>query len=565
MSDQSLKDHRPVPVTTRSSRIVAVIIVAVLSLAVLAGVFLFVRYPSGNSLSFGPSQKVCQLTGDTDWDTEAATTARTESNFGFLGTDLGYPVEYNAGNHPNGMALFFGDSRFNPPRRIDAENPESGEADDAIGWVSTQTPPTKDNCLGLMTINAKSPTVVPQAIKQGLFNVPTGGVSSDGVLYGFFWTDHCLHDTDPSRCPGTDSLNKWGSGYLARYRDEDRIEDSETFADPVPLPTGFVLSTAVDSEAAVGLPEEQRLGIYVFGVPHYRASVPYLAYAPPGTIADPWRWKFFIGRKPDGQPSWTSREVWEIGVPEAHPPGHPELFEANSNCDRSVGEFSMTWNRALHVWLLMYQRCNPSGRGGQVVVVRVAAAPWGPWSDESILLDPNRDSPWCHLLWQTPEVKDCGKLRNDVEKSETNIANLNNEIKDATGTLKVSLKAKLALAQTQLDREKEALAKCEKASPPPPPPPGGVSGGCDDRHKDEWIDDDDKAGVSSGEFYAPYVMERYTGPEQTGLPYRRRATIYWLVSTWNPYQVIVMKTSLTIDESATVRVLNGIRSVFGGK
>jgi hypothetical protein len=115
-----------------------------------------------------------------------------------------------------------------------------------------------------------------------------------------------------------------------------------------------------------------------------------------------------------------------------------------------------------------------------------------------------------------------------------------------------------------LDQEKEALARCEKAPPPPPQPPGGV-GGCDARHKDEWLFDPVKAGNQNGDFYAPYVMERYTTPEQTFLPYRRRATIYWLLSTWNPYQVVVMKTSLTIDGSATVRVVRDIRSVFDGK
>jgi hypothetical protein len=532
-------------------------IVAVLSLAVLAGVFLFVSDPFGNSLSFGPSQKVCQLTGEEDWDTLEKIAARTgaDKDYGFSGADGGNPVEYSSINHPNGMALFFGDSRFNPPRG-DANNPED-LPDDALGWVSPQTPPTKENCLGVMEINPKSPTVVP-AIKQGLFNTPTGGISSDGSLYGFFWTAHCLHDKDPTRCPDFDSLNKWGHGELARYKDND-----ETFVDPVPMPRDFALSTAVDSGAAVGLPEEQRLGIYVFGVSHFRASVPYLAYAPPGRISEPSAWLFFIGRKPDGQPSWTSREVWERRGRDAPPPGHPDLFDASGECNRSVGDFSVTWNRALHVWLLMYQRCNPSGRGLQAVVIRVAAAPWGPWSDESILLDPNRDNPWCHLLWQVPSVKNCGKLRIEVGKSEEKIAALNIEINDATGAMKESLKKQLKLMQTQLDREKEALAACEKA-PTAPPPPGGVVG-CGDDHKDEWINDPEKSGKSNGDFYAPYVMERYTTPERTGVPLRRQATIYWLVSTWNPYQVVVMKTTLTIDESATLKLVDGIRSVFGFK
>ena len=251
------------------------------------------------------------------------------------------------------------------------------------------------------------------------------------------------------------------------------------------MPRDFVYSTAVDSEAAPGLPPEQRIGTYVFGVPRYRRSVPYLAYAPLGAMSDPSAWLFFIGLKPDGQPSWTTREVWELRGRNTPPPGRPDLFAA-SGTDRCVGEFSVTWNRALRAWLLLYN-CNTS-EFGQVVIARVAAAPWGPWSRTSIFLDPNRDRSWCHLLWRVPE-----------------------------------------------------------------------EGGCDDRHKDDWIETD-KAGKEDGKFYAPFVMERYTAPEQTFLPYRRRATVYWLLSTWNPYQVIVMKTSLTIDKSWST-----IRSVFDGR
>jgi hypothetical protein len=49
-----------------------------------------------------------------------------------------------------------------------------------------------------------------------------------------------------------------------------------------------------------------------------------------------------------------------------------------------------------------------------------------------------------------------------------------------------------------------------------------------------------------GDFYAPFVMERYTIQDRTFVPGRRRAAIYWLVSTWNPYQVIVMRTVLEV-------------------
>jgi hypothetical protein len=548
MSGQSLKEHPTGSVVRRYSRIVLLGVVAVFSAVVMIAVFLFVYSdPSGYSLSFSASEKVCQLTGKADWDTGENIAERTgaELPFGFTGTDGGYPVEHNSPNHPKGMALFFGDSRFKPPR-LDPEHVED-IPDDAIGWISTHSPPNSDRCLGVMTINPKSPVVGP-TIKQGLFNVATGGISSAGVLYGFFWTAHCNSPDDKAKCPENASLNRWGTGYLAESHD-----DGETFVDRTPMPRDFVLSTAVDGETAFDLPPEQRLGIYVFGVPRHRDSVPYLAYAPPGTIADPGAWKFFVGRKPNGQPSWIDREEWDGG----HRPGHPDLFES-IGCGPHVGEFSVTWNRVLHVWLLLYQDCNPSGSGGQVVVFRVAAAPWGPWSDASILLDPNRDHPWCHLLWEVPRVKRCGILRIEIENSKKHIAVLTEEIDGATGTLKQHLTLQRNIALQQLARDKVDLTRCDRS------PPGGI-GGCDAGHHDDWTGVAKLSGNQNGDFYAPYVMERYTTSEQTFLPSRRRATIYWLLSTWNPYQVVVMKTSLTVEESATAKVVGEFRSVIGTK
>ena len=53
--------------------------------------------------------------------------------------------------------------------------------------------------------------------------------------------------------------------------------------------------------------------------------------------------------------------------------------------------------------------------------------------------------------------------------------------------------------------------------------------------------------IVGGFFYAPFVMDRFTeDTTPSGGP--REATIYWLVSTWNPYQVVVMKSTLQLAE-----------------
>lgn len=52
---------------------------------------------------------------------------------------------------------------------------------------------------------------------------------------------------------------------------------------------------------------------------------------------------------------------------------------------------------------------------------------------------------------------------------------------------------------------------------------------------------------TGGFFYAPFVMERFTQDlTPTGAGETRQAKIYWLVSTWNPYQVVVMQSTLQL-------------------
>jgi hypothetical protein len=50
--------------------------------------------------------------------------------------------------------------------------------------------------------------------------------------------------------------------------------------------------------------------------------------------------------------------------------------------------------------------------------------------------------------------------------------------------------------------------------------------------------------VVAGATYAPFVLNRYTaaadGPG-------RSSTIYWLISTWNPYEVTVMRTTVRVE------------------
>jgi hypothetical protein len=426
----------------------------------------------------GASEKICQLTGDVDWETGRPTAARTLTNFGLDAVDLGYPVE-----HGSKLILMFGDS-WPPPHGggVEGEIPP----DDAVGFTTRHEPPGNDGkCLELQ-INDKPPrafapaTIVgPTRIRQGFFNVPSGGVSANGGLFGFFWTDHCsdgndlgplpnaplVRPTASPKCPETDGRNSIGRNVMARSDDDGR-----TFRNVVQMPAGFVYVVAVNTRLQTALPEDQHLGIFVFGVPRYRASVPYLAQVAAQSLTDLDAWRFFIGRGDNGQPRWASRVEWERGgilntAPTGawRPPGGAEIFVPLREGGRCIGEFSITWNPALRQWLILYQ-C-PGG-----VLARVAPAPWGPWSPPVSILGPD-DKLGCRLL-MTPEG--CGQRRDFWPA----------------------------------------------------------------RHRD--------GKFVGGGTYAPYVLNRYTSAANSERP-GRSSTIYWLVSTWNPYEVNVMRTVLHVD------------------
>ncbi len=134
----------------------------------------------------GSSSKVCQLTGDTDWAGNFPTAAQTRTKYGLIADDLGFPVDSGTGP----LFFLFGDA-------TPLKHPLLGtiEPDDALGFTSRTAVPDSQTCLDLQLASTAQqtflhPTVLPP-IMQGSFNVPTGGVFVNNAFYAFFWTNHC--------------------------------------------------------------------------------------------------------------------------------------------------------------------------------------------------------------------------------------------------------------------------------------------------------------------------------------------------------------------------------------
>jgi hypothetical protein len=468
---------------------------AIAMLTAAAAVLVLVVPAEAETLSVvGASTKICQLTGQTDWLTGQPTDALTQSRYGLTGIDLGFPVESDSGT----LYFLFGDAVPNghPPGSNPAVPP-----DDGLGKTTRTSPPDGTTCIDLRFVGSGGsplghPTVMP-AIRQGSFNVPTGGVSVDQRIYAFFWTNHCVFPdpvgpnpgtplslpTPPpgSACPETPASNSLGRSVLA-YAWPARPLAFTQVAPPYPvtfvpqMPHGFVYVTAAVPPRGFRVRGiDDRLGfepIPVFGVARYRASIPYLAMAPRTTFGDFTTWLFYGGTNAGG-PVWLTYRQWQSGHVGSQwaPPAGAELYADSPNAyspsgdERCVGEHSVTWNEPLHTWLMLYS-C-----GGWQVEARMAADPWGPWSGPTMVLSAVQNPGlFCTLFWNWLGGGGCPGL----------------------------------------------------TSQQPPI-------------------------LSFGYFYAPFVMSRFTknatppGPGQA-----KRATIYWLLSTWDPYQVTVMRSTLAL-------------------
>ncbi len=188
------------------------------------------------------------------------------------------------------------------------------------------------------------------------------------------------------------------------------------------------------------LPQQEGDGLVVFGSGTYRSSHVYLAYQPVSEIKNKSSIQYFAGIK-DGKPVWTKKEEY------AKP-----IFQLTNP---AVGELSVSYNKFIKKWILLYNHGEPRG-----INLRTADVPWGPWSEVQVVFRPWEDGGYCHFMHTSYDFMVCDSVHD----------------------------------------------------------PG---------RENEW-----------GGEYGPYQFEHFAvGDAQS-------TTIYFTMSTWNPYQVILMKARL---------------------
>jgi hypothetical protein len=221
-------------------------------------------------------------------------------------------------------------------------------------------------------------------------------------------------------------------------------------------------------------------------VAKWNHSYPFLAVAPLSGVEEKQNWRYFAGLAESGLPNWQKDEG------QAQPVLGFEPGPFGKGYHECLGYFSVKFLESWGRWVMLYA-CNNDANDGynrnngqRGIYMRTSALPWGPWSDPLLIFNP--DDGYCRFMHnardeETGECKDRGP--NAAEES-------------------------VRRDDPPVNRNDESVRR----NPPPT--------------KRGW----------AGE-YAPIIL-----PSRYARVAGDETTLYFLMSTWNPYQVVLMKTQI---------------------
>jgi hypothetical protein len=251
--------------------------------------------------------------------------------------------------HNGKLYFLFGDSFGRPGAR------------DVLAWTTSTDPERIMLDLYKASDGKWLPLTVP-GISQADFEVPSGGISIGGVIYVVCTTDHS-------------STKVMGRSVLASSHDDGRT---------------FQLLYELSRDKFINVSFWSADGwVYIYGSGDYRKSSVCLARVKPEEIADRSRLRFFTGIGGDGLPRWSAAEADAV-----------TLFHQDQ-----VGEFSVAYLQPVQRYVMLYNAASPRG-----ITMRSASAPWGPWSDGTVIFEPTRDhgygefmhAPGTNPAWHAP-------------------------------------------------------------------------------------------------------------------------------------------------------------------
>jgi hypothetical protein len=302
-----------------------------------------------------PASKISQLIGDFDRERQQPTQNLTWTRYKLAGTDLGVPFR-----HKDKTFLLFGDT-------------VGLRGGDAIAYT-TDTTPEDGIELTFIHDNLAYKPVKVLGISQGAFEVPMEGVSVGGRMYIYLTTDSVA--VENMFTEGAEP--KMGRSVVAVSDD-----DGQTFTYLYDFSSqNFINVSVVEIEKAdlnAAFTTGAGKALVIFGSGPYRRSNVFLAVQPSDQIGSRLSVRYFAGLDSFGRPTLSSSED------DAQP-----LFN-----QPVVGELSVSYNRFINKWIMLYNSFMPTSRG---INMRTADKPWGPWSEPQIIFQPWNDNGYCHFM-----------------------------------------------------------------------------------------------------------------------------------------------------------------------
>jgi hypothetical protein len=509
---------------------------------VLLSTFYFLVGTANGALAGAPSiqlqwvgtQKIEQIIGDVDWATGAPTASQTFTKSYVLGNGLGYSFEhFNSAQNSNELIFLFGDTTafgtYSASPGLDCNATAVGAA---VGvqvapCSSPQSPPTDFRCplgpppeitivpcgdsafnfaaqdpiarsfstdpeAGLdleFFMNGKLPLfVTPTALKIGSkkFHIHTGGddIPNSGITVGDKM--YIVYSTG-SDASCTSPCDPYAKDFSVLVRFDEEKKKFETIRELSAVAAGgnFVYTAMHDVGGGVGgIGGPAR--VLMFGVGDYRKSQVYLAQIPKDQFETGIGTQYLVSLNTDSSPNWTPPAKTAQEVLENQKLAQP-VFPDDAPSP-SVGNISVAYVKSLGLWLMTYDADGTSPPTTQGVYFRYAAAPWGKWSPPQPIFNACADGGFGGAGFP-------------------------------------------AFIHYYIETKKDKkAADCPAADPYPNGPAGPM------------IDEDTGANdpeLKRGGSFAPIMIERFTRVGSGKL------SIYYTMSTWNPYTVVKMRSDFT--------------------
>ena len=431
----------------------------------------------------GASSRVCQLTGQTDWLTGQPTNAQTHANYGLDGVDLGFPVESESGQ----LLFLFGDTT---PNNHPANTPPTLPPDDAVGYTTRAIAPDSSTCLDMKMFSPgpqmlTHPTVTP-VIQQGSFNVPTGGIDVLGQVFEFFWTNHCVIPNPVTPNPGAPLTLPAAGGYCLEIPLNNSLGVSVMAAASPWSPTSFTLAATPMANGFVYVSAAQ--------TPPRRLPIPRghgrIAPLPPIPV-------FGVAR-------------YRASIP------YLALAPRRTFGDVTTWSYYAGTGPSGPIWL-SYQQWQAGQQNGHwappagAELYANSLNPASPTGDERCVGE--HSVTWNQELGTWLMLYTCGGLQVEARTAPEPWGPWSGP------TILLSAIQTPGLYCTLFWK------------------PGGCPG----------LTSQQIPQLSFGYLYAPFVMTRFTQAATPQAPSpAKAATIYWLLSTWDPYQAMVMRSTLQL-------------------